>query len=57
MAEAAVTGARAAAVALLTPLHRDPFDRMLVAQAQVEAVTLVTGDPALGRCPGPVPVV
>ena len=26
--------------------HRDPFDRMLAAQAQVEGVTLVSGDPA-----------
>ena len=28
----------------LPPLHRDPFDRMLVAQAQVEDLVLVTGD-------------
>lgn len=28
----------------LPPHHRDPFDRMLVAQAQVEKLTLVTGD-------------
>ena len=27
--------------------HRDPFDRMLVAQAQLEALTLVTADSAL----------
>jgi PIN domain nuclease of toxin-antitoxin system len=27
--------------------HRDPFDRMLVAQARVENLTLVTGDPKL----------
>lgn len=31
----------------LPPHHRDPFDRMLVAQAQVEGLTLVTRDPAL----------
>ncbi|MDP9403904.1 MAG: type II toxin-antitoxin system VapC family toxin [Actinomycetota bacterium] len=30
----------------LPPHHRDPFDRMLVAQAQAEALTLVTRDPA-----------
>ena len=29
----------------LPEVHRDPFDRMLVAQAQVEALTLVTRDP------------
>ena len=28
-------------------LHRDPFDRMLVAQAQVEHLTVVTGDAAI----------
>jgi PIN domain nuclease of toxin-antitoxin system len=33
--------------AALPPHHRDPFDRLLVAQAQVEGLTLVTGDPAL----------
>ena len=30
----------------LPPHHRDPFDRMLVAQARLEALTLVTRDPA-----------
>jgi PIN domain nuclease of toxin-antitoxin system len=28
----------------LPPLHRDPFDRMLVAQAIVEGLTIVTKD-------------
>ena len=31
----------------LPPHHRDPFDRMLVAQAQLEALVLVTADSAL----------
>ena len=31
----------------LPPHHRDPFDRMLVAQAKLEALTLVTADSAL----------
>lgn len=30
----------------LAPHHRDPFDRMLVAQAQLESLTIVTRDPA-----------
>lgn len=34
----------AAAAAELLPHHRDPFDRMLVAQARVERLTLVTQD-------------
>jgi PIN domain nuclease of toxin-antitoxin system len=31
--------------------HRDPFDRLLVAQAQVEEVPLLTADPEIGRYP------
>jgi PIN domain nuclease of toxin-antitoxin system len=34
--------------------HRDPFDRMLVAQAQAERLTLVTADAALERCDVPI---
>ena len=33
----------------LPAIHRDPFDRLLVAQAQVEGVPLVTADPAIGQ--------
>ena len=33
----------------LPRLHGDPFDRMLVAQGQVEDVPIVTGDPLVGR--------
>lgn len=39
----------AAAVRTLPPHHRDPFDRMLVAQARTEGLTLVTADPELAR--------
>lgn len=31
----------------MTWLHRDPFDRMLVAQAQLEGLTLMTDDRAI----------
>ncbi len=31
-------------LALLPPLHKDPFDRMLIAQARVENMFLVTSD-------------
>ncbi len=34
-------------VATLAPIHRDPFDRMLVAQARVESLTLMTADETL----------
>ena len=52
--ELAVTGAHAAAVDLLAPIHKDPFDRILVAQAQVEGITLLTADEVVGRYPGPI---
>lgn len=39
--------AHAARVAGLPAIHRDPFDRLLVAQADVEGVPLLTGDPQL----------
>ena len=45
--ELAVTHAHALAVAALPPHHRDPVDRVLVAQARVEGLTLVTADAAL----------
>ncbi len=35
----------AAAVATLAGHHEDPFDRLLIAQAQIESMTLVTADP------------
>lgn len=36
----------------LPPLHKDPFDRLLIAQALVEDLTLVTRDPLIGGYPG-----
>lgn len=38
-----------AALQTLPPIHRDPFDRMLVAQARVEALILVTNDANMMR--------
>ena len=55
--ELAVTGAHAVAVALLPPLHKDPFDRILIAQAQVEGIPLLTADAIVGRYPGPIRVL
>jgi len=42
-----VTFAHAEAVELLEWHHRDPFDRMLIAQASVEQAVLISNDPAL----------
>ena len=50
--ELAVT--HALAVAALPPHHRDPFDRVLVAQAQVEGLTLVTADAAIEPYDAPI---
>ena len=55
--ELAVSGAHATRVAELPMLHKDPFDRLLIAQALVEGVTLLTGDKLLSRYAGPVRVV
>jgi PIN domain nuclease of toxin-antitoxin system len=55
--ELPMTGAHAAALAGLPAIHKDPFDRMLVAQATVEGLTLVTSDPAVATYPGPIRLV
>ena len=55
--ELPMTGAQAAALAGLPAIHKDPFDRMLVAQATVEGLTLVTSDPAIANYPGPIRLV
>ena len=39
---------------LLPPHHRDPFDRMLVAQAQAEGLIVVTADPNIPRYSVPI---
>jgi PIN domain nuclease of toxin-antitoxin system len=41
-------------LAELQPHHRDPFDRMLVAQAIAEGLTIISKDSALGRYGVPV---
>lgn len=52
--EMAITSAHAAAVATLPALHRDPFDRILIAQAIVEGVTVLTADSSVLAYPGPI---
>jgi PIN domain nuclease of toxin-antitoxin system len=55
--ELAINGQHAVAVVALPAIHRDPFDRLLIAQAQIEGITLVTADEMLGRYEGPVRVI
>ncbi len=53
-AEIPVTSQHAVNIDGLPPLHKDPFDRLLLAQALSEGITLLTGDTQLARYPGPV---
>jgi PIN domain nuclease of toxin-antitoxin system len=45
------------AVDSLPLIHKDPFDRILVAQATVEGVTLLTIDSLVSQYPGPIRTV
>ncbi len=56
-AELPITGEHALGIRSLPPLHRDPFDRILLAQASAEAMPLLTADPILARYPAPVRLV
>ncbi|WP_373377604.1 type II toxin-antitoxin system VapC family toxin [Cupriavidus nantongensis] len=47
----------AVAIDCLPAIHKDPFDRLLVAQATVEGLTLLTSDPLVGQYPGPIRLV
>lgn len=52
--ELPVTSEHAVGIDTLPPHHKDPFDRLLVAQALVEGVVLLTADAQLARYRGPV---
>jgi PIN domain nuclease of toxin-antitoxin system len=52
--ELAITGEHAVAIANLPPIHKDPFDRLLVAQSAVEGILLLTADPIVAQYPGPI---
>ena len=47
--ELPVTSEHTVALIDLPPLHKDPFDRILIAQARVEGLTLLTADKALAK--------
>ena len=49
-----ITGRHAVALANLPAIHKDPFDRLLIAQAIVEGITLLTADPVIASYPGPI---
>jgi PIN domain nuclease of toxin-antitoxin system len=52
--ELAIAGEHAVAIGNLPPIHKDPFDRMLVAQSAIEGILLLTADPIVAQYPGPV---
>jgi PIN domain nuclease of toxin-antitoxin system len=52
--ELGISGLHAVAVNNLPSLHKDPFDRMLIAQAQIEGITLITADGAITQYKGPI---
>jgi PIN domain nuclease of toxin-antitoxin system len=52
--ELPIAGEHAVAIDSLPPIHKDPFDRILVAQAMIEGITLLTSDPLVAQYPGPV---
>lgn len=56
-AELPITSAHALAIDTLPALHKDPFDRILLAQAMVEGMTLLTADALLAQYRGPVELV
>jgi PIN domain nuclease of toxin-antitoxin system len=52
--ELPILGQHAATVDSLPPIHKDPFDRILIAQALVEGITLLTADVVVAQYPGPI---
>ena len=55
--ELPILGTHAIATKDLPPIHKDPFDRMLIAQAMIEGITLLTADRIVAQYPGPICLV
>ncbi|OGV50025.1 MAG: twitching motility protein PilT [Legionellales bacterium RIFCSPHIGHO2_12_FULL_42_9] len=52
--ELAIASEHAVYIQSLPPIHKDPFDRIIVAQATVEGITLYTSDPLVAQYSGPI---
>lgn len=52
--ELPITSEHAVAIDGLPAIHKDPFDRILVAQSIVEGMALLTADPLVAQYPGPI---
>ena len=55
--ELPITSQHTLAVSHLPEIHKDPFDRILVAQAETEGFLLITSDELVARYPGPVRLI
>lgn len=55
--ELPITSEHAVAIDTLPPIHKDPFDRILMAQAMEEGITLLTSDTLVAQYPGSVRLV
>jgi len=55
--ELPITSEHAVALDGLPSIHKDPFDRILVAQSMVEGITLLTADPLVAQYPAPIRMV
>jgi PIN domain nuclease of toxin-antitoxin system len=53
-AELSIESRHVVLVDSMAPIHKDPFDRILIAQALVEGITLLTADPVIAKYPGPI---
>ncbi|PVY75502.1 PIN domain nuclease of toxin-antitoxin system [Tamilnaduibacter salinus] len=52
--ELPISSAHTLAVGHLPEIHKDPFDRLLIAQAESEGFLLLTADDLVARYPGPI---
>jgi PIN domain nuclease of toxin-antitoxin system len=52
--ELPLTSDHAIAIQSLPNIHKDPIDRLLIAQATVEGITLLTADRKVAKYPGPI---
>ena len=55
--ELCTTSFHALAVNDLPPIHRDPFDRILLAQVKSEGISFLTSDSVIAEYPGPIIIV
>jgi PIN domain nuclease of toxin-antitoxin system len=55
--ELPISSSHAVAVCQLPRIHNDPFDRLLIAQAIVEGISLATNDEVIAQYPGPIHLV